>query len=306
MSKRLLVGSVYASSEPTEMKWFLLKTAYLDATTQDFDHVVHVNESDVGAFEKHVEVIGNMRGVDVTALHGSALHVRGLQSLHNYFISVQDKYDRFLFLDGDAFPIRKNWESLLSEKMSISHSVSSCAKDIAVVLRPELCEFRWHGCVLFTTRAGLNNVQFQFKNMKYLSEWGKDFLGNFEHDIHINYQAPALRDRVYPLMRTNQLNIHPAACGVYYDMFYHHAFGSMHGPRRGRFQKLGKDVPFQSLREGGKYGYGSLYTDPDYPYEEFYSDLMADPTSFINKLAGWSQSEYPEAREISSKLNSGI
>ena len=123
--------------------------------------------------------------------------------------------------------------------------------------------------------------------MHYLGGRGKDLLGNVEDDIHINYQAEELRSRVFPLIRTNQYNVHPVACGVYYDMFYHHTFGSEHGVKADH-------QPFSSLRYGGKYGYGSFYTDPGYRYREFYSSLMKDPTTFIGKLAGWSVGEYPK------------
>jgi len=285
MSKRLLVGSVYASGNDRQQEWFGLQSAYLESTTQDFDHVIYVNHSDVRAFNG-VKVIG-IAEADPTKTHGSVLHLNALRGLHRYFLSVQDDYDTFLFLDNDAFPIRKDWEHILSSKME--------DRDIAVIVRPELCEFRWHASVLFTTKNGLNNLVFEFSHMRYLAEMGKDFLGNTENDIHINYQAAHLRDKVFPLIRTNMYNVHPVACGVYYDMFYHHTFGSEHG--------LKADVkPFESLRYGGKYGYGDFYTDAAYPYREFYAALMRDAPKFIGNLAGWSKSAYAEVESFSKQV----
>ena len=289
MSKRLLVGSVYANSSKQQQEWFQLQSAYLQATTQDFDQVAFVNYSDTSGFDGKVKVVGSFVENPVP-MNDSAVHLNGLKGLQKYFLSVQNEYDRFLFLDSDAFPIRKNWEALLSQKMG-------GPKEIAVMVRPELCEFRWHVAVLFTTRIGLNNVEFKFSKMHYLAEMGKDFLGHVEKDVHINYQAANLRDKVFPLMRTNQYNVHFVVCGIYYDMFYHHAFGS----ERGQKQTLpGKHrlTPHKSLRHGGKYSYGDFYADPNYPYKEFYANLMSNPSSFINKLAGWSQSEYPEVGSI--------
>ena len=278
MSKSLLVGSVFASTQPQQVEWLELQSRYLAATTHNFDHVVFVNHADTAAFDGKVKVIGNLKD-DPTKIHSSVLHLQGLNCLRDYFLSAQDSYDGFLFLDNDAFPVRKGWQSVLQHKMA--------AADIAVIVRPEMCEFRWHVSVLFVNKGGLNDLEFKFSPMHYLGSMGKDFLGNVEDDLHINYQSADMRDRVFPLLRTNQYNVHPVACGVYYDMFYHHTFGSEHGVKVER-------QPFASLRHGGKYGYGNFYTDPQYRYREFYSSLMEDPTGFIGKLAGWSKEEYPE------------
>ena len=292
MVNKLLVGSVYASSSKQQQEWLQLQTAYLQSTTKNFDHVVFVNSTDISAFDDKVKIIGTLSD-DPLHMHDSSVHLNGLIGLQSYFRSVQNEYDNFLFLDSDAFPIRKNWESLLAEKMVGRCCPASQVKEIAVVVRPELCEFRWHVSVLFATKVGLNNLEFRFSKMNYLEALGKDFLGHSEHDIHINYQEASLRDKVLPLMRTNQYNLHFVACGVYYDMFYHHAFGTERGQKQLRPDKY-RLTPHDSLRHGGKYGYGDFYTDPAYPYKEFYASLMANPSSFINKLAGWSQSEYPE------------
>ena len=297
MAHKLLVGSVYANSSKQQQAWFQLQSAYLQATTQNFDQVAFVNYSDTSAFDDKVKVVGSLPE-DPLHMHDSLVHLKGLIGLHNYFLSVQNEYDRFLFLDSDAFPIRKNWEPLLSDKMCGHCCPASQTKEIAVMVRPELCEFRWHIAVLYTTRAGLNNLEFRFSELNYLASLGKDFLGHVEHDVHINYQESALRDRVFPLMRTNQYNLHFVACGVYYDMFYHHAFGTERGQKQLRPDKY-RLTPHDSLRNGGKYGYGDFYSDPIYPYKAFYEDLMANPSVFINKLAGWAQSEYPVVESVS-------
>jgi len=297
VAKRLLVGSVYANSSKQQQEWFQLQSAYLKATTCDFDHVIFVAHSDASAFDGKVKVVGTLSD-DPINMHDSEVHLRGLIGLQDYFRSVQSEYDRFLFLDSDAFPIRKNWEALLSEKMVGRCCPESQTKEIAIVVRPELCEFRWHPSVIFATRDGLNNLEFRFSKMTYLDALGKDFLGHVEHDVHVNYQEPQLRGRVLPLMRTNQHNVHFVACGVYYDMFYHHTFGAERGQKQQQPRKY-RLTPWKSLRGGGKYGYGDFYADSRYLYKEFYAELMANPSSFINKLAGWSQSEYPEIGCIS-------
>ena len=294
MSKRLLVGSVYASSEQRQREWFELQSAYLAKTTNDYDHVVVVNHPDTSAFDGQVKVIES-QGTDPEKDHESLLHLNALVQLHKYFLSVQDEYDCFLFLDNDAFPVRKDWEPLLSEKMLSGQLMGHRApvKEIAVVVRPEICEFRWHASVLYATKTGLRNLDFRFSTMDYLAGMGKDFLGNPEHDIHINYQSTKLRSLVLPLMRTNQYNLHPVAFGIYYDMFYHHTFGSEHGIQQ-------YVEPFDSLRNVGKYGYGDFYADKDYPYRDIYVELMSDPTSFIARLGGWSTDEYAEVAGIAN------
>lgn len=294
MAKRLLVGSVYASSEQRQREWFELQSEYLSKTTSDYDHVVVVNHPDTSAFDDHVKVVYKLDS-DPTRIHGSQLHLDALNELHKYFLSVQDDYDCFLFLDNDAFPIRKNWEPLLANKMSSGQLTGRAdrVKEIAVILRPEICEFRWHASVLYATKEGLRNLEFIFSPMHYLAGMGKDLLGNIEDDIHINYQATQVRDSVLPLVRTNQYNLHPVAFGIYYDMFYHHTFGSEHGVKT-------NSTPFDSLRNVGKYGYGDFYANKDYPYREIYAELMTDPVSFIAKLGGWSVDEYAEVAGVAN------
>jgi hypothetical protein len=55
---------------------------------------------------------------------------------------------------------------------------------------------------------------------------GTDLVGNEERDVGIEH-FESHRKEVFTLVRSNQFNVHPVMCGVYYDMFYHHGLGSL-------------------------------------------------------------------------------
>ncbi len=271
---KLLVGSVYASGEPQQLEWLKLQQEFLNATTADYDLCAYVAHPDVSAFEG-VNVIAN-RADDPCNTHCSILHVEGLRCLRNYFVTQKDNYDAFLFLDSDAFPVKKDWLPTLVKRMG----QQAHKKDCAAIVRTELCEMRYHASVLFCLPSALAGLQFLFGPCNAVPE-GKDLLGNSENDIHISYQRSPERFRVFPLLRTNQYNIHPVACGIYYDMFYHHAFGSEHGVK--------KDTePFQSVRNVGKYGYGIDWSGGHYDFRDLYNRITRMPSEFIRKLGGWS------------------
>ena len=203
------------------------------------------------------------------------LHLEGLLCLRDYFLTEIDKYDAFLFLDSDAFPVKKGWLNTLVKGMQ----AQDIKRDCAAIVRTELCELRYHASVLFSLPSALKGLKFRFGPVSGLE--GQDLLGYQENDIHINYQYAPDRSRVLPLLRTNQYNIHPVACGIYYDMFYHHAFGSEHG--------IKKDTePFRSLRHVGKYSYGLGWSGGHYDFRFLYNKVMTMPGEFVAKLAGWS------------------
>ena len=123
MGKRLLVGATFRDAHPDQVEWLALQLKFLQATTSDFDHVSFVNGKgshsdsetttlgDIAAFDAYpTEVIGlgearTQREPSPT----SAQHIDALSGLLSYFKTKRHDYDYFLFLDNDAFPIRKGW-----------------------------------------------------------------------------------------------------------------------------------------------------------------------------------------------------
>ncbi len=187
-------------------------------------------------------------------------------------------YNHFLFLDGDAFPIKKNWYGDLTMKMSPSDVFDSSGmalrsrgreREIAVALRAENLETRLHASILFANQAALQNLDFKIGDSP-----DRDLLGDRESDIYLPTYQTERRDKVFPLMRSNQRNVNPVACGIYYDMFYHHCCGS------GR-----------TFRVRGR-TYWDRVVEPLEDLEQFTDDLMLRPEAFVAGLAGWNPERY--------------
>ena len=254
--KELLVGTIFAKDSPSQRSWLDIQLKFLRATTQDFDHItiLYSNiESDY--FNKNSEVIRLNSGIT-----DSRAHVTGLNLLSDIFRSRRNVYRNFLFLDSDAFPIRNDWQSVLSSKMT--------QHDIAIPLRTENLETRLHSSILYAKREALNGLEFK------ISQVGNDLIGYPEADVLVNpYQNKC--GNVFTLVRSNKNNIHPVLCGVYYDCFYHHCCGS------GRMYNL-------RSRD-----YWDTFFEKDVDVGSFTKELFDNPTDFVKHLAGWSPINYP-------------
>lgn len=254
--KKLAVGTIFIQDDDIQRNWLELQLQYLRATTVNFDHFTYLYGHPSGYFSKRSNVIHAAS----TDPENSTAHIEGLNSLLAHFKFYKDSYDYFLFLDSDAFPFRKNWLNILIEKMGGN-------KHIAVAIRQENLETRWHSSVLFANQDGLRHLKFDYMDLKDLSGWP-------EKDVSIPKYQEGLRDNVFPLIRTNQYNIHPHLCGIYYDMFYHHCCGS------------GRDYNMRSRH------YWNIMSPEDIDVFKYTELLMADPNALISKLAGWKPEEY--------------
>ena len=249
MTKKLLVGATFRDAQADQLDWLELQLKFLHATTEHFDHVSFVNG--MGTYSSREKPgIGN---IDIyhkyeTTVIGlgdqntqrdpsptSSQHIHSLSHLLSYFKSKRHEYDYFLFLDNDAFPIREGWLDDLVEKMN------HWDKLIAVVIRPENLEIRWHASILLAKPEALDGLHFQLQHIP-----DGDFMGVDELDVGIGAFQDKLRNGVWPLIRTNRLNLHPVAYGVYFDMFYHHTFGARRHVKGGR----NTHEPWDTLRFG--------------------------------------------------------
>jgi hypothetical protein len=257
--KELLIGSCFLDDSPLQRQWLDLQLKFIRATTKEFDHVIVVSHEVKGdAFADNSLVIHPLE--KFTELGGSRAHQQSLNILADFFERKQDEYKYFLFLDCDAFPIRKNWLSILTDKMP--------HHEIATLVRPENLERRLHSSVLFAKKEALPNLQFP------ATELGYNLAGEMERDINPPYYQER-RNLVLSLVRSNKIEYHPVGCGVYFDMFYHHSNGS-----------------------GCKYNetvsqkYWDHVVDPIEDLYDFTEMLMNDPNMFVKKLAGWNPDEY--------------
>lgn len=276
--KKLLVGSVFADDSPTQQKWLDLQLKFLSETTDDFDHIVVLSDGKTNDyFEQKTKVLIP----EDTSPKCNEAHNFGLNRLLEYFKQNQNDFENFLFIDADAFPIKKNWMASLLRKMQpqeridfntgaiLPNKMKGKDYEIAVALRSENLETRLHASILFVKKKFLDKISFSIGLV------GNDLAGNQEQDIYVpNYQYE-LRHMALPLIRTNKFNLHPLACGIYFDMFYHHACGS------GR--------PF-NLRAADNYLASFIPGIID--VSGYTEKLMADPCEFVQQLAGWNPTRY--------------
>ncbi len=296
MRKSLLVGSTFRDAQADQLQWLDLQLRYLRTTTSrgTYSHCCVVNEKsrvisvgedpvpgDLGKFEAKTTVIDDGSSFDTrTELSPtSSIHIHSLNRLLSYFKDNQNDYEYFLFLDGDAFPIRNHWFQHLSGIMS------RLSRSAAAVVRSEALERRWHASVLLVHHSALDLLQFSLASVE-----GGDMASFQELDVGIGSLQTTLSSKVFPLIRTNKYNLHPLSYGVYYDMFYHHGFSGKRHLRGGKELKH----PWFSLLGRSKHGYSLHYIDQDYSWEQDTVALMNDPQAFINKLAGWSPGHYAD------------
>lgn len=255
--KKLLVGSIFSDDKPLQKQWLDIQLKYLSVTTDSYDHVAVVSKIATDDYFGSKTKVIYPQDMNLT---GSDAHTQGLNLLLEYFRSNQSNYENFLFIDGDAFPIKKQWMLSLLNKMD--------SKDIAIAIRSENLETRWHASILFAKRNALDHLSFEMKLV------GNDLAGNKEEDVSVPVYQFERRNFVFPLIRTNQFNLHPVACGIYYDMFYHHCCGS------GRWL---------SLRSNDYY---NRIVTPIDDLTPITNRLFQNPNEFIKKIAGWSVTRY--------------
>jgi len=265
---KILVGTILTEDNEQQREWLKLQLAFLKATTEQFDHITVVwggiKSEGFPDNTTTVEPEAVVTGIDA--------HRKGLNYLIQLFRQYQKDYDSFLFLDSDAFPIKKNWVHHLLDKMD-KYPVDKGDTpprhfDIAIPVRPENLETRLHSSILFADKEALPHISFEFGPIPR-----GDLFGDLEKDLHLPEYETERRQLVFPLVRSNQFNVHPLACGIYYDMFYHHCCGS------------GRSFEVRGDRYWDK-------RDLNTPMDEMTQMLMANPSAFISRLAGWALQRY--------------
>lgn len=262
--RRVWVATVIPDChDPWYQKWFDLQIRYLHATLPDFHHISVVHQHTVTPFfADNTDVIHI--GMDVPAVkpYGSHFHMYALNTLAKYLAKKFDKFEYCLFLDIDAFPIRTDWLAVLEKAMGTRYK-------IATLLRSEVMECRLHSSVLLAKATVVGQLRWE------LVDGCKNLFNNPERDVQlISHQHEPGRDQVYVMVRSNQYNMHPGLCGVYYDLFYHHA-------RSGSGVRVATYNPYWWHNNTANF---DVVTAAE--------QLFADPNTFIAKLAGWSPSLY--------------
>ncbi len=248
-AKRLLVGSVFGPS-PHNKKWLMLQNEFLKKNTcLSYDYKVISNNVDEVIFERDKLLIKNDKNIG----HPAALH-----QMIEYMRSVKDDYEYFLILDSDCFPVMYGWDVILSSQMK------SFKKSVCAPIRYENLDQFPHPCAVYMSRNGLTDPRLNFSYEK---------INNLlSHEINeVGGAMNRMIKKVLPLLRTNVINLHPVAAGIYHHVFYHHGAGS-----RGFDFRVVKDYCYYTHWLG-------LESHKEFG-DELLKLLFDDPNGFINKL----------------------
>lgn len=269
----LLIGSIYAKGNSTDLEWLQIQKHFLESTTQDYD-LVGVIPRPV----RQTPIFNHINVIEATYPINEPLdcHLFGLRILKAHFELNKDRYDRFLILDSDAFPIKQGWQEKLEFVMK--RLVGQC--DIACAIRCELLETRLHASILYAKPESLPHLN--FSNGYIDSDGPRKCLltGRDDQGIFLpHYEGPG-RDRVLPLLKSNRHTEGLLVGSVYYDLFYHHGAGSRLRQTRARAywkHLANKEYWKRKAEDDGR---------------ALKQSLLERPDETIAKLAGWSDGQY--------------
>ena len=230
---KILVGSVYNQES---LKWYKIQSEFLKINTHcEFEHIVFFHGHQDGFVE-----------LDCDLTDSRQQHVFGMGKILERFKEAKE-YSHCLILDSDAFPIEKKWDSSLKKAMDHNSCSASCP------IRFENLDTFFHPCIIFFDRKALP-LDIGLKPIENLLAYKCD-------EVVVKPNC-----KTFPLLKTNFFSPHPVAASVYYNMFYHHGFGS-------------RNFICRSVHINNYY---SNATCPN----NLARSLLANPKSFIAKLMG--------------------
>jgi hypothetical protein len=198
----------------------------------------------------------------------------------DYFRSNTDKYENFLLVDCDAFPVRPHWQDILTKRMEFTNRWYSG------LLRGETFEdYPWLG-IFYIRGEHVHKELMDWFPRAHQNLWGRNFREFGTSRIKTHEEGRCIW---YPLLRSNVLNLHPVRFGVYNHLFYHHMKGS--------WDK--SDPKFKSnltsLSKPELYGYYDHYISKETQpliAEHCHQRLLDDPVKFITGLMGVDAEEW--------------
>lgn len=229
---KIFIASVYNEQS---LKWLDLQTEFIKKCTScEFERVLFFH--------------GNMNGfvkIDCPSVGAHEQHVFGLNEIIKEFNS-HSSFTHCLILDSDAFPVEKNWECRMEKSMKLN----SC--HVACPIRYENLDTFFHPCVVFFSK--------EEENIKIVVNPITNLLGYSCDELVV---MPT--KKTFPLLKTNVFSPHPVASSIYYDMFYHHGFGS-------------RDFRCRSVHINHYHKEKSV--------EVLTNQVLSEPERFISKLMG--------------------
>lgn len=197
---KICIASVFTDDNRSKT-WYQLQMKFIKKTTSDFDHFVFLNGDQSNVYTESTIIGQGTYTRDDTQFQSN--HLIGLNAILDFFRKNSQKYEYFLVLDSDCFPVSPDWFFRLS---SNDFEVSAC-------VRYENLDSFAHPCVVFMKRSYLEKALFKFDDCT-------NIIGYTCPEVHFDCKE------FFPLIRTNRVNLHPIMYGIYYDCFYHHAAGS--------------------------------------------------------------------------------
>jgi hypothetical protein len=193
---KMLIGSVYNGNAERNQVWYDLQSKFINNTTSiDYDIVICIcGEENVLDF--NCKTITSDQNDD-----GSIAHLNGLLKLKEYF--GDNKYDYYTIFDSDAFPYNPKWVETSMRLLNKYDLICPFrVENLDTFGHPSICVFQ-----------DPNKIKFNI-------DTSHNLLKQKVNDIMCE------ADKIFPLLRTNKVNIHPLLYATYFDMFYHHSSGS--------------------------------------------------------------------------------
>ncbi|MGY6215095.1 hypothetical protein ACW73L_08040 [Methylolobus aquaticus] len=202
--KPLVIATVFAPS-PLNAEWYALQKKFIAACTEvAFDYWVVLNGVAPDGFDPSDIALVNEENIG----HGEAL-----MQLVELFRQRRN-YENYLILDSDAFPVKPGWYRILDEQMN------RLGKEVAAPVRAENLDVFPHPCAFFLRDRIVDDPRLEFRKIGAL----RNLLGMNVNDV--GCATASMSDALFPLMRSNVVNVHPVAAAVYHHLFYHHGCGS--------------------------------------------------------------------------------
>jgi len=236
---KLHIITIYFGNSERNEKWLELQKKFIrENTTIPYRLSFFLDQCDKKLFD-HLDV------VEVSVTPEARMEKSHLNNLEKAVAHFDASCDYCLILDSDCFPISEGWHERLANQMK------RFKFQMAAPVRTENLDTFPHPCAMFMTRQGV-------KDLKLTLDGGKNLLDKKVVD-------PTCKNRCFPLVRTNRINLHYLVAGVYYDMFYHHGAGS-----RNTYFRLSNAL-----------GY---YKPDQKRLVEIYEKFIKNPKRFISKL----------------------
>jgi len=241
----VLIVSIHVAHRNSQY-WRKLQPQFISDNTTDYSYGVVVNGDDS---TKYQNVIYHT--------NKQLPHLQCINVVVEYF--KKNNYDRFLILDSDCWPIKKDWNRILDGMLGHNYLY-------AAPMRTENFDNFPHPCAFYMKREALEIVDFNFSRINNL-------LGIDISDVGAAMPQSINNRQVWlPLIKTNYLCPHPVYASIYGDLFYHHCAGSRGLGFRSAQYAFYKHILDQRLHKK--------------IYQDLTSTLLSSPRLYIAELRG--------------------